>query len=435
MALNHTDSLSTWLTWIELQHPKNIAMGLQRTREVATRLNVLRPRARVITVAGTNGKGSSVSMIEHGLTSLGHSTLTYTSPHFLNFNERLRHNQTPCDDNAIVSAFMAIRDAANEIPLTYFEYSTLAALWLTQRLDVDYLVLEVGLGGRLDAVNIMDADFALLTNVGLDHQDILGNTRDAIGREKAGVFRAGRLALVGEAAPVPSVRTTANDIGANLVVAGEQYTFQQHGDTWSWSGAGMELTAIPLPNMPMPLANAAAVLYLFTQLCVLSHRAFSRLANQIMQTTMPGRFQHVAQGKHSYYLDVAHNAESAAVFAGNIKRLTVPSPIHLVIGMLADKPVEQVARTILEHIPETTPIYWHAVSLADVQRGLSNDALAQRLASVIDQRCRITSHVTINEACRAAQILQTELAPIFIFGSFYTVSKGLDQLGVSVCFN
>lgn len=436
MVLNVDSSLNEWLDWIEASHPRNIAMGLDRTRRVAQRLKITKPQCRVITVAGTNGKGSSVSMIEKGLNHLGMTHVSYTSPHFHVFNERIRRNGISFNDQDIITAFAAIRDAAESFPatpLTYFEYSTLAAIWLAIQAGVDYLILEVGLGGRLDAVNIIDADYALLTNVGLDHLEYLGDTREAIGFEKAGVFRPRQPAVVGELDVPKSVIEHAHSINASIARLGYDFDFRCIGDDqWEWQGAGFKLTNLPLPHLAVPLQNIASVLYLFTQMLVLSEQTIRLLLNELLNTRMPGRFQSVTK-RHTYYFDVAHNAESAAVLLKNILALPEPRRIYLVLGMLRDKPVEQVIMTLENGLAEFAEVHWHLAGLPDVYRGLDVTRLHERAHTLFNSAA--TKHDTVAAALNYLVTAAKEEDCIVVFGSFHTVAKGLHELDVSPCFD
>src|SRR6476620_4643558 len=255
-------ALADWLAYIERPHPKSIELGLDRVREVPVRMRLARPPRQVVTVAGTNGKGSTVAFLESIARAAGWKVGAYTSPHLLAYNERVRIDGADAADDALVAAFDAVEAARGDTPLTYFEYGTLAALWLFQRNDLDLAVLEVGLGGRLDAVNLVDADVAVITTVDLDHQDWLGNDREAIGGEKAGIARAGRPLVLGEDDPPSSVLGRAYAIGASAIRAGCDFFFSpMEAGHWQWREIGADLE-LPLPRMAAPsqLRNAATAI-------------------------------------------------------------------------------------------------------------------------------------------------------------------------------
>ena len=255
-------TLDQWLAYIERQHPATIALGLDRMRDVATRMDLGRPAIHVVSVAGTNGKGSTVAFVEAIARAAGLNVGTYTSPHLFAYNERVRIDGSDAADDSLVEAFDAVEAARGQVPLTYFEYGTLAALWLFGRADLDLAVLEVGLGGRLDAVNLVDADVAVITTVDLDHQDWLGNDREAIGREKAGIARAGRPLVLGEDDPPSSVLRRAYAIGAPAIRAGCDFFFEPvDAARWRWRELDYALE-LPMPRLAAPsqLRNAATAI-------------------------------------------------------------------------------------------------------------------------------------------------------------------------------
>ncbi|HZV23293.1 MAG TPA: bifunctional tetrahydrofolate synthase/dihydrofolate synthase, partial [Luteimonas sp.] len=304
-------TLDEWLAYIERQHPKSIALGLERVREVAARLQLARPASQVITVAGTNGKGSTVAFIESIARAAGWKVGAYTSPHLLAYNERVRIDGVDATDDALVAAFESVEAARGDTALTYFEYGTLAALWLFQRTGLDLAVLEVGLGGRLDAVNLVDADVAVITTVDLDHQDWLGNDREAIGREKAGIARAGRPLVLGEDDPPSSVLGHAYAIGASAIRAGCDFFFSPtEAGHWQWRevGAGLEL---PSPRLAAPsqLRNAATAIAALRALPdTLPTDAY---AQGVADTDLPGRLQRFNRIGVEVVVDVAHNPQAA----------------------------------------------------------------------------------------------------------------------------
>jgi dihydrofolate synthase/folylpolyglutamate synthase len=316
-------TLAAWLAYLETLHPKSIAMGLDRVRAVHARLDAA-IRCPVITVAGTNGKGSTCAFLDAILRSAGYRVGLYTSPHLREYNERVRIAGTNATDANLIEAFNAVEDARlatgdaprPPVTLTYFEFGTLAALWLFARANLDALILEVGLGGRLDAVNIVDADVAILTSVAIDHIDYLGPTREDIGREKAGIFRAGRPALCAEPDPPASVAATAKSIGADLLRIGQDYGYVDEGSQWRYRGLRGERYGLPFPALrgAYQLANAATALAaldcLHRQLPVSS----GAVREGLLTVALPGRFQ-VLPGRPATVLDVAHNPHAARALA------------------------------------------------------------------------------------------------------------------------
>lgn len=366
----HGGTLAQWLDWQLELHPNTIELGLERVRCVAARLGVLPFATRCVVVAGTNGKGSCVHLIEALLRARGHRVGTYTSPHLWRYNERVHIAGREAGDAALCRAFGAVESARRGIRLTYFEFGTLAALWLFQRAELDYAVLEVGLGGRLDAVNIVDADVALITNIGLDHSAYLGDTREAVGAEKAGVMRGGRPVVCADRALPGSVVHHAEAAGAPMYRLGEDFDVDAEG--WrGWSGMNV---GRPLPPHVCSdnLAAALAVVALLDEL-PRSHQALEQACRG--QRALHGRCEIVEDGPVQIIHDVAHNAEAAAMLSVFLRRNPIPGATHIVLGMLADKPVEAVARTLA-----AVADHFHAADLSAVSaRGLDSTALARRI--------------------------------------------------------
>ncbi len=307
------DTLNDWLAWQETLHPKAIDLGLERVREVAARLGLLAPKHVVISVAGTNGKGSSVAMLEAILACAGLRVGAYTSPHLWQYNERIRIDRQPVDDAVLVASFARIDAARGDISLSYFEFGTLAALDILQRADVDVAVLEVGLGGRLDAVNIVDADCALVTGIGIDHVEWLGPDRESIGREKAGIFRGGRPAVCSDPQPPASLRAVAQDCGAIWYGLGEQFGYARTGEVWDWWGPNLRLDGLPLPALPGPfqLQNAAGVVMALQTLGARLPVSVQALQAGLRAARVAGRFT-VVPGPFETIFDVAHNPHAAS---------------------------------------------------------------------------------------------------------------------------
>jgi dihydrofolate synthase/folylpolyglutamate synthase len=335
-------TLADWLRWQESLNPRAIELGLERVRAVAQRLDLLAFQRPTLTIAGTNGKGSSATLAALILQQSGYRVGLFTSPHLLRYNERVAINGVPVGDADLCRAFLAIERARGDTRLTYFEFGTLAALWLFREAAVDAQVLEVGLGGRLDAVNIVDANVALITNIGLDHTDWLGPDRRSIGFEKAGILRSGRPAICVDDAPPDSILQHAQTLAAPLLLVHRDFAFSADATGWNWRGAGGDLHDLPLPGLrgAMQLRNAAGVIAALRQLPLTVTEAAIRRA--LPALNLPARFQRIGD----VILDVAHNAEAAEVLADNLLAEHRQGRNLLVLGMLSDKPVEEVGRAL-----------------------------------------------------------------------------------------
>ncbi|NGY06219.1 bifunctional tetrahydrofolate synthase/dihydrofolate synthase [Solimonas terrae] len=411
-------SLDAWLRRQESLNPKAVELGLDRVRRVAARLDLLRDSRYTLTVAGTNGKGSSATLAAGIYRAAGYHVGLYTSPHVLRYNERVQIDGRPVSDAALCTAFDAIEAVRGDDLLTYFEFGTLAALWLFRKQRVDVQVLEVGLGGRLDAVNIIDADVALLTNVGLDHQDWLGDSREAIGREKAGIFRARRPVVVADPEPPQSVIDAATMLDAPRLQLGRDFNYGIGDDgRWTWIGKAEHWTQLPAPGLsgPMQYRNAAGV---FTAIDAGQHRrpvrrdAFERALPRLQ--SLRGR----GERYRGVLLDVAHNAEAAEVFA-QLLGAQAPARRALVLGMLADKPVEAVARALVSVVDR-----FLVIGLPG-PRGLTAAALQTRLrdAGISAQTCD-----NIGAALRCAREHAGAAGSVAVTGSFLTVAAAINEL-------
>lgn len=407
--------LAGWLAHIEACHPAEIELGLDRLHQVARRLPIDLSGSCRIVIAGTNGKGSTLAMLDAILRQAGYSTGSYTSPHFLRYNERICLSGVPVDDHALCAAFAAIEAARADIPLTYFEYGTLAALLIFSQQQVDVALLEVGLGGRLDAVNMVDADLALVTTVALDHTDWLGPDRETIGREKAGIFRAGKPALCGDPEPPNSLMAHARELGAPLQVQGVDFRYTVGTDGWCWEGDGCRLADLPLPALPLP--NAALVL------AALQHfpRPVSEQAirDGLLGARLKGRMQPVKLGAVDALLDVAHNPEAAGYLARWLAARPCKGEVHLILGMLADKDIEAVVRTLAPEVD-----VWHPISL-DVPRGADRGRLENALRLAAVPAAAIQGGDSVAAAVQDVQSL-TPGDRLLVAGSFFTVAQALE---------
>ncbi len=417
-------SLQDWLAFLEQLHPVTIDMGLERSRAVATRLGVTRPAAQVVTVTGTNGKGSTCAFIAQLLAEQGRSVGVYSSPHLVRYNERVRLNGVEASDAALCQAFEAVEHARGDISLTYFEFGTLAALWLFQRERLDIAVLEVGLGGRLDAVNLVDADVAVVTNIGLDHAEYLGTTRESVAFEKAGIFRPGRPAVCGDREPPGTLRQHAQAIGAQLWVAGADFDHKPLGADWHWQGrdrAGhmLELADLPIPRLP--LENAALALQAYALLD--APWTPDRLAAALEKARMVGRLdRRVCRWKGRevpVVLDVGHNPHAAAFLARQLGSEPRRGRRLAVFGLLADKDLAGVLDALLPSFD-----HW-AVAPLPTPRSRSATEIG---AALKERGARVSIHEGIARALECQLAEATDGDEIVLFGSFYCVAQALAWL-------
>ena len=415
--------LEGWLAYLETLHPKAIALGLERVRDVLARMGIAL-RCPVITVAGTNGKGSTTAMLEAMLRCAGYRTGRYLSPHLASYNERVAIAGVPVDDATLVRAFHAVEDARvaadPPTPLTYFEFGTLAAFAVFANAGLDVAVLEVGLGGRLDAVNVIDADVAVLTSVDLDHVDYLGPTREDIGREKAHVFRAGRPAVCGEPDPPAAVIDHARAIGATLCRIGVDYRATAEGSQWRYDGPGGARFGLPVPALrgAYQLGNAATAIAALAFLRDVLPVPASAIRDGLVRVELPGRFQ-VLPGRPAVVLDVAHNPHAARSLADALGTMGFHPRTIAVFGMLADKDVDGVIAAIAARVDR-----WHVATLPGA-RGAAAQALVERLRAAGVAAPAVRGFADVAAAYGAAVEDATEADRIVVFGSFLTVAAAM----------
>lgn len=427
------NTLNEWLSWQETLHPTEIELGLERVGEVLSRLNLNQPNFTLVTVAGTNGKGSSVSMLEAILLAAGYRVGSYTSPHLLHYNERIKLDGKPVDDATLCASFARIdaardsglqNDGPQKISLSYFEFGTLAAIDILHRAELDIAILEVGLGGRLDAVNVLDADVALITALDVDHPDWLGADRETIAREKAGIMRAERPAVCADPDPPASLLAVAESLEVPLSVLGEDFHIRQAGECWSWLGPQCQFKDLPLPALPgdFQLNNAAGVLAVLSALAVEFPVNTTAIAQGLQAVQLPGRYQRLpgAQGSPLQILDVAHNAQSAQALADNLAREVCPGRTVAVLGMLADKDIT----TVLAHLGARID-GWYLAPLP-TPRSASVAQLQSALAK-LDLDATIETFDDVAAAYQAALAASTEKDRIVVTGSFYTVAAVLGE--------
>ncbi len=410
-------TLDGWLQHVERLHPQAIALGLERVDQVLRRLEA--PLGvPLITVGGTNGKGSTCAMLEAILRAAGYRTGLYTSPHLLRYHERVRVAGREAGDAELCEAFAAVEQARGGVALTYFEFGTLAAAWLFARARLDALVLEVGLGGRLDAVNAFEPDCAVLTSVGIDHVEFLGATREAIGREKAGIFRAGRPAIVAEPDPPAAVLAAA---GQQLRL-GRDFGYAAGQGQWTYWGPGGKRAALAYPALrgAVQLRNAAAAIAALDALRAALPLGMQDVRRGLAEVELPGRFQ-VLPGRPQIVLDVAHNPEAATALAANLAASGYAPETIAVLGMLRDKDIAGVARALAPRVTR-----WHLASL-----GGARGADAAQLGAALEAagvRASAFRHASVAQALAAARSDAGEDDKIVVFGSFVTVAEAMAQL-------
>ena len=417
MSASRPATLEQWLAFIEQQHPQSIAMGLERVREVAARMGLGQPAQRCIVVAGTNGKGSTVAFIEAIARAAGWQVGAYTSPHLLRYNERVRINGADASDADLVAGFNAVEDARGDTPLTYFEYGTLAALWLFARSSLDLAVLEVGLGGRLDAVNIVDADVAVITTVDIDHAEWLGNDRESIGAEKAGIIRGWKPVVLGEIDSPSSVLRRAYLVGANALRAGSDF-FHEPVDQahWRWRDVSFSVE-LPQPALwaPVQRANAASAIAALRALDVaVPDEAW---AAGVASAQVAGRLQRYQHRGVEVLVDVGHNPQAARMLAAALQSRPVGGITRAVYAALADKDAHGVVQAL-----ETQVGAWYLAGL-DGARGRSAAQLRQALAGTA--AAAGSEHADVVAALEAAVAAAQPGDRVLVFGSFHTVAAAM----------
>jgi dihydrofolate synthase/folylpolyglutamate synthase len=415
--------LASWLAYLEKLHPKSIEMGLERVNQVKQRL-ALNPDFTIITVAGTNGKGSTCAMLESMLLAAGYRVACYTSPHLLNYNERVRVDCVEASDEDLCCAFAAVEAARGDTMLTYFEFGTLAAMWHFCQNKIQAGVLEVGLGGRLDAVNAFDADCSVITSIDLDHMEYLGDTREAIGFEKAGVYRAHRPAICGDSEPPLSVPQYAASIKADYCQIGKDFGFQQHVAGWDFWAENERIAQLPLPVLTgsFQLHNAASAVAALRSLhhCLPISETAMRLGLQ--GVILAGRFQ-TLKSAPTVIVDVAHNPQAARGLAENLHQAPCSGRTLAVFAMLSDKDIAGVIAALADEID-----VWYVAGIA-APRGASQVELRALLRTNLPKAEIFPAASTaqaLEQACRSA----TENDRIIVFGSFYTVADALRALAI-----
>jgi dihydrofolate synthase / folylpolyglutamate synthase len=416
-------SLNDWLAHLESLHPKAIDMGLERVASVAQRLG-LHFDCPVITVGGTNGKGSTCAMLESMLLQGGYRVGLYTSPHLLHFNERARINGELATDVMLCKSFEQVEAVRGDVSLTYFEFTTLAILKLFADAGLDAVILEVGLGGRLDAVNIIDADVAIVTSVDLDHMDYLGDTREKIGFEKAGIFRSGRTAICGDPQPPASLVGHANAIGADLWLFGRDFNYSGDRQQWNYGGRSLRRNALAYPSLrgANQLLNASAALAALEALRDRLPLGAQEVRSGLVMVELPARFQ-VLPGRPAVILDVAHNPHAAATLAQNLDNMGFHPYTFAVFGAMADKDIPGILAQLGDRID-----HWCLTDLP-LPRAASAESLAEQLRAAGFREGKETGaerslrcFSTPEQAFADAKDRAGENDRIAVFGSFLTVA-------------
>jgi dihydrofolate synthase/folylpolyglutamate synthase len=422
-------SLANWLNYLESLHPHAIEMGLDRVRQVADRL-ALDTQAIKIIVGGTNGKGSTCAMLESIYLAAGYRVGLYTSPHLINFNERARINGEIVADAAFVEQFETVERAREDTSLTYFEFTTLAVLSMFAQAGLDVMILEVGLGGRLDAVNIVDADCSIITSVDIDHTDWLGDTRELIGFEKAHIYRSGKPAICSDPAPPQSLLDYSQAIGADLWLFRRDFNYSGDRQQWAFAGRSQRRNAMAYPALrgANQLLNASAALAAIESLREFLVVPQQAIRQGLINASLPGRFQ-ILPGQPTIILDVAHNPHAAAVLEKNLGNMGFHPYTYAVFGMLSDKDIEHVVQHLAGRID-----HWFCASLPG-PRGLSSESLSSKITAAVgaltplpDTPLKISQYDTVEQAFLAARESSNPDDRIVVFGSFLTVAGVLTAL-------
>lgn len=420
-------TLSEWLDWQEKLHLSSIDLGLDRVRQVAASMAITKLSMPVITIAGTNGKGSTVAILNSIYRAGDYTTGCYTSPHLLNYNERICIDGSQASNADLCEAFEAIDTARGEISLTYFEFGTLAAAYLFQKHKVDVAIFEVGLGGRLDAVNLWDADIALITNIGIDHIDWLGDDREQIGVEKSGIMRQGRTVICGDTNPTATMRSEANRIGANLLQQGLDFSWSEScvKQSWTYQLASDQPITYPTPALrgQFQLNNAAAAITLVKHFQAQLPLFDQQISKGLKKAAVLGRLQKLADSPE-LLVDVAHNPQSATALGNYLSDNPIKGRTVALFSALIDKDLEGIIKPVSRYFEE-----WHIVQL-DGPRAYQNKQLDIALSELGIQK-PIKSHTNFKTALKS---LRNDLKPpdrIVAFGSFLVVSGVMQGVNTS----
>jgi dihydrofolate synthase / folylpolyglutamate synthase len=415
-------SLSEWLLWQEKLHPSSIDLGLDRVRRTLERLKWQAPRCPVITVGGTNGKGSTVALIRRMLSASGYRVGTFTSPHLIRYNERITIAEREVSDASLVAAFERIDVARGDDTLTFFEFNTLAALLIFEGADLDAMVLEVGLGGRLDAVNVVDADLAIISSIGLDHCDWLGADIETIAAEKAGIMRRERPVIFGSRKMPNSIELAARQLGSHLQRLGRDFDWEASANIWNWRGRQTSHLELPMPALhgEAQLENASTALAALETLQARLPVSRTAIETGLRTVSLPGRFQVIECGAQ-WVLDVAHNPDAASTLAENLRASPERRPTIAVCGVLGDKDLPGIIAPLAGSFDG-----WVAAELQG-PRARPIDSFADELRKL--QINVLATSPSVPAACERALQLAGKQGRIVVFGSFLTVGPALEWLG------
>ena len=412
-------TVNEWLDWQQTIHPLNIDFKLERILSVYKKLNISSIANKIITVAGTNGKGSTVSFLESILSKKNYRVGTFTSPHILRYNERIKINGQEIDDESLLDTFEIINDRRGDTTLTYFEFATLSAFYLFSKSNLDVAVLEVGLGGRLDATNIVDSDVSIITSIGIDHTEFLGNTIDSIALEKAGVMRPFKKSIYAQNKSPAALLKYAKNKSVNLLIHNNDYQVNRGKTNWSISSKNFNLNEIP--NLKMigdyQYNYAAASLLALNDIlpeCLNDH---DNVKAALSETEISGRFQFLSKSP-DIILDVAHNEDAAKSLAKNIK-MHGYNNIQVVLGVLADKDVYSIVEPFSNLVD-----HWY-IGTINSERGMNADEISYRINSIYKNKLSIGTYASVTTAFNQAKSNQTKDSLLLVYGSFYTVSEVL----------
>lgn len=406
-------TLSDWLAYIESCHPSSIDLGLKRISHVAERLAVLNFNCPVVMVAGTNGKGSNVALTAAILSAAGYRVGTYTSPHLIRYQERIQIAGQCISDQDLCRVFLDIEKNRGDISLTYFEFGTLAALCYFKQAALDAIILEIGLGGRLDAVNCVDADLAIISMIDLDHMDWLGDTREKIGFEKAGIMRPNRPCVCGDFEPPQSILNTAQSLASPLYRQGIEFDYKLQGQSWSWISQQLTLRDLPLPNID--LQNAATVLQaveLLGEYFIITPLAIQEGLKRVF---IPGRFQIIEKNARQIIIDVAHNPAGGECLSKRLANTPCLGNTYAVAGMLATKDISNTLRPLRHHVD-----HWYVCDLAE-QSGAKATQLKQALLD-LEVSQTILEFSSPDGAFQQAYRQLQKNDRLLVFGSFHTAA-------------
>ncbi|VFP87919.1 bifunctional tetrahydrofolate synthase/dihydrofolate synthase [Candidatus Erwinia haradaeae] len=398
-------TLNEWLHYIQNLHAQPIDLRIERVKHVAIVLNLLNPAPIVFTVGGTNGKGTTCRAIELVLLASGYKVGVYNSPHLMHYIERIRICGREVTEEELITSFSVVEMGRKNISLTYFEFGTLSALWLFREAKLDIIILEVGLGGRLDATNIIDSDIAIITSIALDHTTWLGSDRESIGREKAGIFRTGKPAVVGDPDMPNSIRKVAQYTGAKLHQRNRDWSYSVADNHWEFEDVNGKINLIPLPKIPIDNAATAIAAIRISQIKV--HDVI--ICHVFRQVTLPGRFQIVSESPRVIF-DVAHNPHAAHYLSQQLQKIKQHAKVHAVVGMRQDKDISNTLNCLVSQVD-----YWYCASLIQ--------PCGSSATHIMSYLKKATCFKSVSSAWRHALENANPLDTIIVFGSFHTVSE------------